>query len=386
MKMNTNRSGVAIVGVARTEVSRASGRSTTRLAYEAIRDAAKDAGIEPQAIDGIVPYMQGTTAEDVMGMFNLRDVRFTAVPHMGGAGMVAGLRLAAMAIESGEAEYVVCFVSRNGSSGQKVTQRVTGLAGQVFRRELEWVHGMNTPAQWYSLLCRRHMHEYGTTREALGTVALTMRANAQLNPGAQMCGKPLTMEQYLAGRPIADPYWLYDCCPESDGAVAVVLTSMDRAQDGPHAPVRIAGSAEGHPDAADYIAGRPDFFNIGLSKAAPRALQQAGVQLQDIDVAMIYDCFTFEVLQQLEELGFCARGESGDFVLDGNIGLTGSIPVNPHGGLLSEGHLAGMNHVAEAVIQLRANAGERQVPGAEVAVVTGWGDMGDGSLAVLTRN
>lgn len=380
-----DQSGAAIVGVGMTDISRASGRSTTRLAYEAISAAARDAGIDPISINGIIPYMQGPTAEDVMGMFDLRDVRLTAVPHMGGAGQVAGLRLAAMAIEAQQADYVVCFIARNGASGPKVHQRVTGLAGQLFRQELEWVHGMNTPAQWYSLLCRRHMHDYGTSREALGAVALTMRAHAQLNPRAQMYGKPLTLEQYMEGRPIADPYWLFDCCPESDGACAVLLTSMERAKDGPHVPIRIAGSAEGHPDSADYIAGRPDFFNIGLSKATPRALGEAGIGLKDVDVALIYDCFTFEVLQQIEELGLCPRGESGSFVLDGNIALNGSIPVNPHGGLLSEGHLGGMNHIAEAVSQLRWDSGDRQVAGAEVAVVTGWGDMGDGSLAVLTR-
>ena len=380
-----SQTGAAIVGVGMTDITRASGRSPTRLAYEAISAAAQDAGVEPKSIDGIIPYMQGTTAEDVMGMFDLRDVRFTAVPHMGGAGQVAGLRLAAMAIEARQAEYVVCFIARNGASGPKVHQRVTGLAGQLFRQEMEWVHGMNTPAQWYSLQCRRHMHDYGTSREALGAVALTMRAHAQLNPRAQMYGKPLTLEEYLAGRPIADPYWLFDCCPESDGACAVIVTSMDRARDGRHAPIRIAGSAEGHPDSADYIAGRPDFYNIGLSKAAPRALGEAGIGLEDIDVALIYDCFTFEVIQQLEELGACPRGEGGSFVLDGNIALHGSFPVNPHGGLLSEGHLGGMNHIAEAVSQLRGASGGRQIEAAEVAVVTGWGDMGDGSLAVLAR-
>jgi acetyl-CoA acetyltransferase len=229
------------------------------------------------------------------------------------------------------------------------------------------------------------MHEFGTSREALGTIALTMRSNAQRNSNAQMFGRTLTMPEYLDAPVIADPYRLFDCSLETDGACAVILTSADRARDCFAPPVAVIGAAEGHPDSADDIANRPDFFDTGLTKAAPRALSEAGITHSDVDVALIYDCFTFEVIQQLEEAGFCGRGEGGPFVLDGNISPGGSLPVNPHGGLLSEGHVGGMNHVVEAVRQLRGTAGERQVAGAEVAVVTGWGDMGDGSIAALAR-
>lgn len=258
------------------------------------------------------------------------------------------------------------------------------MPGQRFRKNLEHPFGFSTPAQWYSMWAQRHMQLYGTTREQLGAVALTMRENAQRNPHAQMYGKTLTMEQYLAGRPIAEPYLLFDCCIETDGAGAVLVTSAERARDLRQTAVSIAAVTEGHADSPDDIANRRDFFNVGLTKAAPRAFDAAGLKPSDMDFAMIYDCFTFEVIQQLEEAGFCARGEGGAFVQDGSIAAGGSLPVNPHGGLLSEGHIAGMNHIIEAVVQLRGDAGDRQVADAHAAAVTGWGDMGDGSLAILT--
>ncbi|HZZ45878.1 MAG TPA: lipid-transfer protein [Pseudonocardia sp.] len=377
--------GACIVGAAMTEFSKDSGRPAERLAIEVATAACADAGLDPSVIDGIVPFPHGPTAEDLMAGLGLPDVRFTAVPHLGGASSVAAVRLAAMAVTSGHADHVLVYVARNGRSASRVEERVASLLpGQRYRRNLEHPHGMTTPAQWYSLICRRHMHEFGTTRAHLGEVAVTMRAHAQLNEHAQMYGRPLTMEQYLAGRPIADPYWLYDCCLETDGAGAVLVTTAERASDLRQRPVRLAGAAEGHAESADDIINRRDLFNTGLTKAAPRAFGLAGVAPADVDAAMIYDCFTFEVIQQLEEAGFCPRGGGGEFVADGGIGLGGQLPVNPHGGLLSEGHIAGMNHLVEAVTQLRGQAGERQVAGAEVVAVTGWGDMGDGALAVLT--
>ncbi|MGW0246575.1 thiolase C-terminal domain-containing protein [Nocardia goodfellowii] len=375
-----------VVGIGWTELSRNSGRSITRLALEALIAAADDAGISPSAIDGFVPFPDSVTTEDVIPVLGSADVRFTAVSHMGGASSLAGLRLATLAVESGQADYVAVFVARNGASATRIDQRVRQLTGQAYRRELEYPHGMNTPAQWYALTCRRHMHEFGTTREALGTVALTMRANAQRNPGAQMYGRELTMADYLNAPVIADPYLKFDCCLESDGAAAVIIAREGRVAHTRAPGVRIEAIGEGHPDSADDLAARWDTFGTGLTKAAPRVFGQAGIAPGEVDLAFIYDCFTFEVVQQLEEAGFCGRGEGGAFVLDGNIAADGKLPVNPHGGLLSEGHLAGMNHLVECVRQLRHQApDDRQIAGAEVAALTGWGDMGDGALAVLTK-
>jgi len=373
-----------IIGVGQTELSRNSGRSVQRLAVEAIVAALADAGLPAGAIDGIVSSPLGPTAEDIVAAFGLADVRFTAVPHMGGASSVAGLRLAALAVASGQADVVLTYVARNGHSGARVDQRVAvAMPGQQFRTNLEYPHGMNTPAQWYSLLCRRHMHEFGTTREQLGAVALTMRQHANLNPAAQMFSKKLTMEEYLAAPVIADPYHLFDCCLETDGAAAVLVASPEYAARVGAAPVHIEGAAEGHPDSPDDIGNRRDFFNTGLTKAAPRAFDMAGCGPEDVDFAMVYDCFTFEVIHQLECAGFCKLGEGGEFVADGNIALGGRLPVNPSGGLLSEGHLGGMNHLVEAVRQLRGICGGRQVEGAIRCAVTGWGDLGDGALAIL---
>jgi acetyl-CoA acetyltransferase len=382
----TGPAAATIIGIAQTEFSRASGRSVPRLAAEAIAGACADAGISPKQLDGIVPFVLPPSAEDIAGLFGLDELRFNHAPRLGGASSVGSLEAAAIALEAGLASYVAVFVARNGaSSGRAVKRAAAVMPGQQFRAGLEWPHGINAPGQWYATICRRHMHEFGTTREQLGHVALTMRAHAQLNPHAQMHGRELTMEAYLGSRMIADPYLLFDCCLETDGAGAVILTTADRAADSPHPGVEVVAAATARASTPDDLFGRDDYFDTGLARAAPAAFERAGMTPADVDVAMVYDCFTFELLHQLEDAGFCARGEAGPFVESGAIRLGGSLPVNTHGGLLSEGHIGGMNHVVEAVTQLRGDAGERQVEGAQVAAVTGWGDLADGSFALLRR-
>jgi acetyl-CoA acetyltransferase len=250
--------------------------------------------------------------------------------------------------------------------------------------EFEAPVGAIAPAQYYAPMARRHMELFGTTSRQLAEIAVSTRNHAILNGNARMA-KPITVEDHQNSRMIADPLRLLDCSLESDGAAAVVVSAADRARDMRRPRILLAGMAEGHPDSPSTITQRGDMTRLGLAKAAPRAFAMAGVAPADIDVAEIYDCFTYIVLCQLEDLGFCAKGEGGAFVEGGALGLGGRLPVNTHGGLLSQAHMAGMNHVVELVRQLRGEAGRAQVHDAEVGLVTGYGDLGDGTLAVMTR-
>lgn len=382
--MNTSTQ-VAIVGVGETPYLRRSGRSAYTLAMEAIRAAIEDAGINARDVDGIIAQPGEVFPQQVAADLAVRDISFTTQIVTGGAAAVSSLGAATMALQTGQASYVVLFGARNGSSGQRVAERIARLPGETMRQQLEYPHGWSAPAQWYAMICRRHMHEYGTTKEHLAAVALTMRAHAQRNPRAMMYGRPLTGDQYMDAEMIADPYQKFDCSLETDGAAAVVLTTTDRAAGLAKTPVIVAGHASGFADSPDDLTNRRDWLTVGLTAAAPRAFAMADTTPSEIDAAMIYDCFTFELLHQLEEAGLCPRGEAGDFVLDGNIGLEGSLPVNPHGGLLSEAHMLGINHIIEGTRQLRGEGERRQLEAVEQVLVTGWGALGDGSLAILRK-
>jgi acetyl-CoA acetyltransferase len=380
-----------IVGIGATAFCRApgSGKSQLGIQLEASLAALADAGLRPQDVDGVMPFPNLGSAEEMAANLGIASLRYAATVHMGGAAPCASLQAAAAAVVTGVAETVLLPAGWNGYSGRRaretVATDVTSLPGGAIARDYYMPYGLTAPPQWYALIARRHMHEFGTTPEQLGAIAVAMRKHAQLNPGAVMKDKPLTLDAYLASPMITAPYRLFDCCLETDGAAAVVVTTVERARDLQRRPIFIMGVAAAQPYPADEITNRGDLFETGLTIAAPRAFAMAGITPADVDFAEIYDCFTFEVLQQLEETGFCGRGEGGGFVEGGTIELGGALPVNTHGGLLSEAHVLGMSHVTEAVRQLRGDAGERQVAGAEIGVVTGWGDFGDGSIAILRR-
>jgi acetyl-CoA acetyltransferase len=243
--------------------------------------------------------------------------------------------------------------------------------------------GAIAPAQLYAPMARRHMEMFGTTSRQLAEIAVTTRYHASLQTNATM-RSPITIEDHQASRMISDPLRLLDCSLESDGGAAIVISAPDRAKDMAKRPIMVMGVAEGHPDSPSAITQRPDLTTLGLAKAAPKAFGMAEITHSDIHVAEIYDCFTYIVMCQLEDLGFCKKGEGGSFIENGALGLNGRLPVNTHGGLLSQAHMAGMNHIVELTRQLRGEA-QAQVPNAEIGLVTGYGDMGDGAVAIMRR-
>jgi acetyl-CoA acetyltransferase len=247
-------------------------------------------------------------------------------------------------------------------------------------------YGVLMPAHEFALLCRRHMIEYGTTNAQLGAIATTCRAHANLNPRAQMRDRPMSMDDYLASPWIAEPFRVFDCCLMSDGACALLVTSAEQARDLRHRPVYLmAGGIGTGPANRGGMWGNywHDHAECYARYMADQLYADAGVGPADIDLAELYDCFTYSVIAQLEDFGFCAKGEGGPFCEGGRIGLDGELPVNTHGGLLSEAYIHGLNGVCELVEQLRGDAGARQVKDAEIGMATAGGASANGSAVIL---
>ena len=379
------RDKAAISGIGETAYTRGTTKSGLALQLEASLKAIEDAGLSPRDIDGIIPYFPGGgTAEDIVANLGLPDLTLSACIPMGGATFVAAIQTAAMAVATGVCRHVLLSVGRTGYSGARVSTRLQQFPQFALANEFEAPIGLFAPAQLYAQGARRHMELYGTTARHMAEVAVVTRRHAILN-GNVVMNKPLTVEEHHASRMISDPFRLFDCSLESDGGAAIVVSASETAKSLKNPLVTVMGVAEGHPESPASIAQRPDLLEFGLVKAARRGFDMAGVSARDMDVAEIYDCFTFTVLRQLEILGFCKTGEGGPFVMDGRIAVGGELPVNTHGGLLSQGHVVGLNHVIELTRQLRGTAGKAQVKDAEMGLVTGYGDMGDGSLAILRR-
>ncbi len=389
--MGSFKNQACIVGIGQTKYSRGPGTGKTDLSLqlEASIAALDDAGLQRSDIDGVLPFVCLGIAEEFAVHLGIEDLRYQSTSHLGGAAPGASLANAAMAVTAGLADTILIPGGWYGFSGRRVREVVvadtTVMSGGPTARDFYFPFGLTAPPQWFSFIARRHMHEYGTKSEQLGAIAVAQRKHAQLNPHALTRGKELTLEKYLSSAVISDPYRLFDCSLEADGAAAFIVTTAERARDLKQKPIYVMSVTQGQPYPADDLVTRDDVFQLGLTSAAPRAFAMAGVTHDDIDFAQIYDPFTFQVLQQIEELGFCKRGEGGAFVEGGRIELGGKLPVNTHGGLLSEAHVLGMNHFVEAVRQLRGEAGERQVQDAEIGLVTGFGDFGDGSIAILRR-
>lgn len=381
----TLNGSVAIAGIGETAYTRRSPRTSDELQFEASLAAITDAGLEPPDIDGVIPVgITGAPAEEYVTNLGIRDLRFSAlIPH-GGASGIGALQCAAAAIAAGICSTVLVPSGRNISAGARAGVRIHQMPQFRLVTEFERPAGLIAPAQLYAPMARQHMQCYGTTSEQFGEIAVVCRKHAILHGNAVMT-KPITLQDHQDSRMITDPFRLLDCSLESDGGAAYIVTSAGRARDLRQPVVELLGVAMGHPDSPNSITQRPNLGEIGIARAAPIAFDMSGVGTGDIDVAEIYDCFTYVVLRQLEDMGFCGKGEGGPFVANGRLRHDGPLPTNTHGGLLSQGHMLGMNHIVELVRQLRGHGGRSQVAGAEIGLVTGYGDMGDGGVAIMGR-
>ena len=376
-------SDVAIVGVGATPYyfrGESHPQTTLELAGKAILAACDDAGLDVTQIDGFAYYSEasaGYTAKmdtaTFMETLGIPEVTFTAALTSGGGGSAGAIGLARAALLAGDATYVVTVMAL-----QQLKQRLGTVFGAMApdpQNSFLQPSGLVGPGHLMSVLARRHMHLYGTRREAFAEVAISTRENARNRPQARK-RTPLTLDEYFDAPLIAEPLCKLDFCLETDGAVAVITTTMDRAHDLRQAPVEVVAAAHGGRREwgrafAGFSMPDPDFASSGHAPVAARLYEKAGVGPDDVDVALIYDHFTPMVVMQLEDYGFCERGEGGAFVESGAIRYEGgSIPVNTHGGQLSEAYIIGMTHVVEGVEQIRGNT-INQVAGAELALVTG---------------
>ncbi|GAA2260152.1 lipid-transfer protein [Streptomyces amakusaensis] len=359
----------AVVGIGATEFSKDSGRSELALAAEAVRAALDDAGLRPADVDGLVTFTMDTSPEiAVARATGIGELSFFSRVHYGGGAACATVQQAALAVAAGVAEVVVCYRAFNERSGRRFGSGVGRREPSAEGVALGWnmPFGLLTPASWAAMTARRYLSVHGLTPEAFGPVAVTGRRHAARNPAAYFYRRPITLADHAASRWIAEPLRLLDCCQETDGGQALVVTGLERARELPRPPAVIVAAAQGAGRAQEQMTSfhRADLTGLPETAVVARQLWRAsGLAPGDIDVGIVYDHFTPYVLMQLEEYGFCGRGEASDFV------AADALPLNTHGGQLGEAYLHGMNGVAEAVRQIRGTS-VNQVPGAARALVT----------------
>jgi len=339
------------------------------MAAEAVRESLADAGILPSSVDGGATFQVSDSASPMavahaIGSPGLR----WHLDLMGGGNCASSVVAnAAMAVESGACDTAIIYRSLNGRSGKRFG-RVDGVTRIGGSQQFLAPSGYATPPQWMAMWTREHQRVYGSTCEDLGRIAVTQRAHASRNEHAVQ-RVPITLDDYLESRWINEPLRLYDCALEVDGAVALTITTAERARDLRQTPITLVAHAE-FTGAGGSWEQWPDMTTMYSNHVAPELYRRSGLGPSDIDVACMYDCFTYTVMVTLEEFGFCDRGDVGAYFEQGRATYGGDVVVNPHGGLLSEGYIHGLNHSYEAVLQLRGQAGERQVPNAEIALVT----------------
>jgi acetyl-CoA acetyltransferase len=358
----TLKDQAAIVGIGQTEFSKNSGRSELQLACEAVRAAIRDAGLKPSDVDGMTTFTLDTSDDiEIARSVGIGELTFfSRTPHGGGAALGI-VHQAALAVATGAAEVVVCYRALNGRSGQRYSQ---GVAGDIVTSDLihwSWYmpFGLMTPASWVAMFTQRYMHETGCKSSDLAQVAVSTRKHAVNNPNAFFYGKPLTFEEHQSSRMIVDPLRLYDCCQETDGGCACIVTTPERARDlaQPGALIRGIAQAAGSDQEVMTSFYRPTIAAIPeMDGVARQVYATSGLGPSDLQAAVIYDAFSSIVLWQLESFGLCGRGEAKDFVKDGALELGGRLPSNTHGGQLSEAYIHGMNGVNEGVRLIRGTS------------------------------
>jgi acetyl-CoA acetyltransferase len=366
------RGQAAIAGIGCTEFSRDSGVGVFTLAARAVKAAVADAGLDLADVDGLATFgPNDSISPNVLAQaLGISSMSYYVDQFFGGSVSLSVVGQATLAVSAGVADCVVCYRALNGRSGQRMNGSTATVARYPWDMHFKVAGGVMAPSQEIALAARAHMERYGTTSEDLGRIAVLSRTNALDNERAMM-RKPMTMDDYLASRWIVEPFRMFDCCLETDGAVAVVVTSAERARDLPHRPVLIQGAAWG--GGVNVVNnGYTDLSESPAQLIAPRLYETAGLGPSDMDFAELYDCFTYNVLSQIEGYGFAEPGGVPAMLVEGAFDRAGgALPINTHGGLLSEGYLHGMNHVYEAVQQIRGEAGHRQVERHDVALVTG---------------
>jgi acetyl-CoA acetyltransferase len=380
---------IVIAGVGETDQGKIPDKSSFHFLSEASKIAIKDAGINKSDVDGLVTafslvehtFMHCTTFADYFGL----KPKFFSSVAIGGATAVWMVAEAAMAIASGQAEVVLCVRGDNTLSGISSSGMVA-LIREMCHAEFEFPYGLTTPGG-YALAAQRYIHDYGAKPEHLAAVAVTMRKHAGMKENA-MNKEPLTIEDVINSRIIAEPLHKYDCSIISDGGAAFIVTTERKAKElGIQKPLAyLWGMGQGY--SHQYLTSLKDLNQIynAIESSGQKAFQTAGIGPKDVDVAFLYDCFTITVLLELEGLGFVPRGEGGPFALEGRMEIGKDLPVNTHGGLLSQAHLGAMHHVVEATTQLRGEAGPRQVKDAEVALVHGNGGIVSAHSTVVLGN
>lgn len=382
----------AIAGIGATEFSKNSGRSEWQLACESTLAALADAQIEVEEVDGFALFTMETNPEIVVARaLGIPELKFfSRIPH-GGGGACAPVQQAALAVSSGVADVVVVYRAFNERSGHRFGAgppafAYTANTDQEYRN---WInpYGLLTPAQQEAFLARTYMDRYGATSEDFGRVSVLSRKHAANNPKAWFHGRPITLEDHQSSRMIADPLRMLDCCQESDGGQALVIVSAERARDLPHPPAMISGAAQGvgpqQISMSSYY--REDIDAMPEVELVARQLwQQSGTGPDGIDAAVLYDAFTPMVLLQLEEYGFCGRGEAKDFIRDGNLELDGRLPVNTHGGQLGEGYIHGVNGIAEGVRLVRGTSANQPTKTIDNVLVTGGSPVPHSAIVLST--